>query len=233
MGIMTPLGAHAIREPLGVSAGAALSSWWLAGGVDPYAAYRAIATAGSPYPGGPANYAASLVELSGGGAADLFVALPPGWAAATGWNTEAWFDEQAYLNGGAFTMMWRGVGAVGLGYIVGGVLGWDGLLFHLWNDPPPVIYGGANTTNPIGNRFHIGMPAGDFVLTYVKHADDSQSLYVNGVEDPTSPKAGTAYTVNTFGFNTSIGGSCGAFWLARAALTGPQVALQSAAIAAL
>jgi len=66
-----------------------IPDWWLAGGIaaaDCIGAYRAIATPGSAWGPGPANLAASYINLANPGTYDLTLGVAPVWAAATGWT---------------------------------------------------------------------------------------------------------------------------------------------------
>ena len=88
--VLTPLASrHSIETPLTYPPVVTVADWW-----DPdceelsiVAAYRAINSAGTPWPGGPTNYAESLVNQANPGTFDLTEgngAVP--WAAATGWS---------------------------------------------------------------------------------------------------------------------------------------------------
>ena len=88
--VLTPLASrHSIKAPLTYPPAAAVANWWDPNdeGLSVAAAYRAINSAGTPWPGGPTNYAATLVNLPFPGMNDLTaVTNDPGWTEATGWQ---------------------------------------------------------------------------------------------------------------------------------------------------
>jgi hypothetical protein len=189
--------------------------WWLSGGATgAYGVYRAR---------GAASYDASLIELSGGGAANLTVGSPPSWGTAEGWRQSAVkFNAQTYLNGGPFTVYW--FGSIGdttvTPYLIDNPIGWEGgLMIHGFSDSTGSVYAGANqqSTSRFGPYVLPGGILTNRVYCYVKLADNSQAFYVDGSQISGSPKAGTAYSVTSFSFWTGNAASCKAFSVYRAA----------------
>jgi len=76
-------------------AAAVVLPWWNPDGATPggiggacLGAWRGIATIGSPWGAGPANLAASYVNLANPGTNDLTVVSAPTWTAAAGWYAD-------------------------------------------------------------------------------------------------------------------------------------------------
>ncbi len=101
MVFMAPVAAP-VQAPFPTAGAAAAAGWWLSGGImaaNCRFAYRAVNTPGSPWGAGPANYAASKVNLNNPGTADAIDgAAFPTWAAATGWTFDATLSQYLYNN---------------------------------------------------------------------------------------------------------------------------------------
>ena len=199
------------------------ANWWQSGGASGcVAAYQAK---------GAANYAASLVNLANPGTLDLTIAVAPSWTAAAGWTTYCAFDELTYLDGGDFTVFWRGsvLASDTTPEFLGGAGGWAGLLGHVFGNGYVFCGANANATP----RFYITFTAGDRTFCYIKLADLSQRLFINNVEVAGSPKAGTQYTVNDLSVFTSNGSSCKAVAFYSGELSNAQRTAVYTAMAAL
>ncbi len=216
-------------------AAAPATPWYLSGGVD------ASACAAAWLAKGAASLAASYDNLAApaNGAADGtgdLAGATPTWDASIGWTCSVSFTAVSLLTTNAFTVYWRGKLHRGTSdnTCFNNTTGWNGgLVVGTWNDPN--LYVGCNGDG--GTAYRFGIAAGTegtlLTITYQKLADQSQRLWLDGVEQSGSPKAGYAWTGQSLILGTQGDGQCVAACVHAQADSDAVVAAMVAAMGAL
>lgn len=169
---------------------------------------------------------------------DLVWQEPMSWDSNSGWKTPSSYGKrgpgmtegQQFLTDIPITFVWRGnLANETRDIVIGTNYNWDTIRGHTHSTS--LFYIGANKS--FTDRFGYDDVNGEYTIVYVKRADESQSMFVNGVEVEDSPMSGTATDMSIPWVIATAKGNCKAVAIYDIALSDANAIAVSNAVMAL